>query len=124
MSSISIRRQSHPSDILAQARWCSSYLCRLRGLTFRRSLPDGEALLLVNPQQGRISASIHMWMVFFPLGVVWLDDQRRVVDKIKALPWKIYFPKQAARYILEATPAILERVELGDELVWSDVVQS
>ena len=124
MSSISIRRQSHPSDILVQARWCSSYLCRLRGLTFRRSLPDGEALLLVNAQQDRFSASIHMWMVFFPLGVVWLDDQKRVVDKIKALPWRIYFPKQAARYILESTPAILERVELGDELVWSDVVQS
>lgn len=123
MNSIIIRNQSHPSDVLVQARWCSSYLCRLRGLTFRRELPDGQGLLLVNSKQDRISASIHMWMVFFPLGVLWLDDHRRVVDKIKALPWKLYFPKQAARYILEASPAILDRVELGDELMWNDVVQ-
>lgn len=121
MNSISIRRKSHPSDVLVQARWCSTYLCRLRGLTFRRSLLDGQGLLLVNPKQDRVSASIHMWMVFFPLGVLWLDDQRRVVDKIMALPWRIYFPKQAARYILEASPVILDRVELGDELVWNDV---
>jgi len=120
MNTVSIRNQSRNAAILVNAHWCQSYLCRLRGLTFQRSLPDGQGLLLVNPTEGRISASIHMWMVFFPLGVVWIDGQGKVVDKVEALPWRIYFPKHAARYIIEASPAILSHVELGDQMAWSD----
>ena len=28
-----------------QAEYCTSYLCRLRGLTFRRTLPDGRVFV-------------------------------------------------------------------------------
>ena len=107
---------------VAHARWCASFLCRLRGLTFRRGLPAGEALLLVEKQASRLGASIHMWGVFFPLGVAWLDDDLVVVDCVVARPWRVYLPAAPARYILEGAPAMLESLAVGERLAFEDLV--
>lgn len=99
-----------------RARWCQSYLCRLRGLTFRRSLPEGTGLLLVDDKESISGAAIHMWAVFFPLGVVWIDAAKWVVDYTLARPWRVYMPKAPARYVLEGPPSMLEAITEGDAL--------
>jgi uncharacterized membrane protein (UPF0127 family) len=106
---------------IVRARWCASFLCRLRGLTFRRRLEPGEGLLLVDRSEGRVSASIHMWMVFFPIGVIWLNSEQEVVDRTVARPWRVYLPVAGAQYILEGEPGIIAGIEKGDRLVWQDV---
>jgi uncharacterized membrane protein (UPF0127 family) len=89
----------------------------LRGLTFRRSLPEDEGLLLDERVENAIASSIHMLFVFFPIAAIWLDSQFRVVDKTLARPFRLYYAsRQPARYVLEGTPALLERVEIGDQL--------
>lgn len=103
-----------------RARWCASFACRLRGLMFRRRLAPDEGLLLVERSAGRAQTAIHMAMVFFPLGVIWLDDSLRVVDKRLALPWRAYAPSAPARYILEGDPQVLECVAHGDALEFTD----
>jgi len=115
-----VRNRSHGEQPIVRARWCQSYLCRLRGLTFRRSLPDGMSLLLVNTKESRSEAAIHMWAVFFPLGVVWLDSSLRVVDCKIAQPWRVYLPVLPARYILEGPPSILDSITVGDVLEFID----
>ena len=102
------------------ARRCDSFACRLRGLTFRRSLPPGEGLLLVEATSGRAQTAIHMAMVFMSLGVVWLDEALRVVDVRLARPWRIYIPTTPARYVLEGGPGVLECVARGDQLELHD----
>jgi uncharacterized membrane protein (UPF0127 family) len=87
---------------------------------FRRRLAPDEGLLLVERSAGRTQTAIHMAMVFFPLGVVWLDNDRRVVDKRLALPWRAYAPSAPARYVLEGEPGVLECVADGDVLEFSD----
>jgi len=100
-----------------RARRCASFLCRLRGLTFRRRLGRDEALLLVGGREGRVEAAIHMLFVFFPIAVVWLDEEGRVVDRCLARPFRpLYVPRAAARDVLEGPPALLERIALGDVL--------
>jgi uncharacterized membrane protein (UPF0127 family) len=106
--------------LVIRARWCASFACRLRGLMFRRRLAPGEGLLLVERSAGRTQTAIHMAMVFFPLGVIWLDDRRQVVDTRVALPWRVYLPSNAARYVLEAEPGVLECVARGDVLEFLD----
>jgi len=88
---------------------------------FRRRLEPGEGLLLVNRSEGRLSASIHMWIVFFPIGVVWLNSEKEVVDCTIARPWRVYIPAARAQYILEGEPGIIEDIKKGDRLVWHDV---
>lgn len=113
-----VNRQSG-EVILPQVAWCESFACRLRGLMFRRELAAGEGLLLVERSASRSGAAIHMLFMAFAIGVVWLDAEFRVVDVTVAAPWRpIYVPRQPARYTLEAAPTILDRVSIGDELVF------
>lgn len=103
-----------------RARWCERFLCRLRGLTFRRALGEGEGLLLVDARETRAGSAIHMWGVWIALGVAWLDAQSRVVDRRLAQPWRLYLPAAPARFVLEGHPSMLDRLELGDCLEFED----
>ncbi|MEX0787783.1 MAG: DUF192 domain-containing protein [Anaerolineales bacterium] len=111
---IEIRNHSRQGPAGLRARWCESFACKLRGLTFRRVLPNDEALLLVESSEGRANTAIHMWFVFQPLGVVWLNSERRVVDVMVARPWRWYVPRTAARFVLEGTPELAFLFAVGD----------
>ena len=100
-----------------RARLCDTFLCRLRGLTFRRSLPEDEGLLFVESAESRVTTSIHMFFVFFSIGVVWLAADGTVVDAKLALPFRPYYaPRAPAKYYLEGTPELLSRVQIGEQL--------
>jgi uncharacterized membrane protein (UPF0127 family) len=102
-------------------RYCADFLCRLRGLTFRQRLGDDEGLLLVGRRESRLDAAIHMLFVFFPIAVVWLDGGRRVVDVQLARPFRpFYVPQAPAKDILEGPPALIESVDVGDRLHFSE----
>ena len=111
---------SRGGEQVVLARWCESYLCRLRGLTFRFGLPETRGLLLVGRTESISLAAIHMFGVFLSLGVIWLDSSQRVVDRVVARPFAVYKPGAPARYVLEGRPSILEGVSLGDELDFAD----
>ena len=103
--------------LLGRVSRCASFLCRLRGLTFRRHLGDDEGLLLVGRRESRADAAIHMFFVFFPIAAVWLDGGGRVVDVRMARPFRpLYVPRAPARDVLEGSPGLLERVRIGDQL--------
>ncbi len=96
---------------------CDTFLCRLRGLTFRRSLPDDEGLLFVESGESRVATSIHMFFVFFSIGVVWMAADGAVVDAKLAKPFRPYYaPCAPAKYYLEGTPALLSWVQVGERL--------
>ena len=117
---VRVHNRSRGNSLLIRSRWCDSFLCRLRGLTFRREIPDGEGLLLVERSEGRINTSIHMLFVFFSISVFWVSSDGVVVDKTLAKPWGFYTPKAAAQYILEASPRLLEEAQIGDQLEFID----
>ncbi len=96
---------------------CDTVLRRFRGLMFRRPLDEDEVYLFILPQEGRLEAAIHMFFVFFPIAVVWLDGGYRVVDKALARPWCPFCaPRRPARSFLEGHPSLLDRVAIGDEI--------
>jgi uncharacterized membrane protein (UPF0127 family) len=103
--------------LLGRVRRCATFLCRLRGLTFRRALGEDEGLLLVGKRLSRADAAIHMLFVFFPIAAVWLDAEGRVVDTALARPFgPFYAPSAPARDVLEGPPELLARVARGDRL--------
>ena len=98
-----------------RVRWCGSFACRLRGLTFRRHLDDDEGLLFVEDRESRLGTAIHMAFVFFSIGVVWLDGNFVVVDKVLARPFRpFYAPSAPAQYFLEGPPALLTWMRVGE----------
>jgi uncharacterized membrane protein (UPF0127 family) len=98
---------------------CESFLCRLRGLMFRSRLALDDGLLLVQMRDSRLNASIHMLFVFTDLAVIWINANHEVVDTVLARAWRpIYFPRQAAKYILEIHPDRLNEFKIGDEVTF------
>lgn len=88
---------------------------------FRRALEPGEGLLFVRKHESRIDSAIHMFFMRFSIAVIWLDAERRVVDTCLALPWRpSYAPARPAKYTIEAAPALLDQITIGDQLEWDD----
>jgi uncharacterized membrane protein (UPF0127 family) len=113
--------ETRDEQVLKRVCRCDSFLCRLRGLTFRRQLSDDEGLLLVGHRENRADTAIHMFFVFFSIAVVWLDENGQIVDARLARPFRpLYVPLAPARDVLEGPPALLERVQIGERLVIRD----
>jgi uncharacterized membrane protein (UPF0127 family) len=103
--------------LLDSVRWCSSHLCRLRGLQFHRSLKPGEGLILAKSKDTIKASSIHMFFVFFPITAVWINGEGIVTNAELAKPWRPYYASPLpARYVLETTPDFLERIMVGMRL--------
>jgi len=78
------------------------------GLMFRKRLPKGKGMLFDFHYSDRHG----IWTLFmrFPIDVYFLDDEGKIINKIKnAIPfsifrpsaWKIYRPKKPCRYAVE-----------------------
>jgi uncharacterized membrane protein (UPF0127 family) len=111
--------------ILPRTRWCQDSWCHFKGLQFRGSLPSDEGLLFVYTSESVMNTSIHMLNVFFSIAVVWLDAQGVVVDKKLAKPFRLaYVPQKPAQYFIEANVDLLDRVQVGDQIQFDEVVLS
>ncbi len=114
---LAVHNESRREEWPLRVRVCRSFLCRLRGLTWRRRLPPEQALLLVGGRESRVDTAIHMVFVFFPIAAIWLDAEGGVVDAQLARPFRpLYVPRGRARDVLEGDPTLLERVAVGDRL--------
>jgi uncharacterized membrane protein (UPF0127 family) len=118
---MAVWNETRGKRLLARVRHCASFSCRLRGLTWRQSLDEDEGLLLVGKRESRTDAAIHMFLVFCPIAAIWLDRNGQVVDAQLARPFRpLYIPRAPARDVLEGPPALLEQVQIGDQLRLGD----
>jgi uncharacterized membrane protein (UPF0127 family) len=85
---------------------------RALGLLGRSELPSGEGILL------RPAGSVHTFFMRFPIDVVFLDGDGRVLRIASAVaPWRAA-AQRGARAVLELTAGECERrgVDVGDRL--------
>ena len=104
--------------IADRVAYCDTRQSRGRGLIGRKTLAEGEGLLMVLPpyQQGRrhLWVSIHMLFVPFPLAAAWLDERGKVAYARLALPWRPYYSSpHPAWYTLELHPRWLDCLRPG-----------
>ena len=72
---------------------CDTKVKSIRGLMFRPK--KYKAILPAVP--------IHMWFVFYPLELRWLDEKRKIIKKEIAKPFalKTFRPPKKAKFLLE-----------------------
>jgi uncharacterized membrane protein (UPF0127 family) len=117
-----VHNLSRPTAKPVLARYCATFFCRLRGLTFRHSLPATEGLLLVQKRDSRLDAAIHMLGVFMDLGIAWINSNEEVVDIRLARAWRpMYTPIAPARYVLEISPLRLADFQIGDKIRFEEI---
>jgi uncharacterized membrane protein (UPF0127 family) len=62
---------------------------------------------------------LHMFFVFFPIDVLFLNSKKQVVEKARLLPFTLYFPSKPCRYILELSfPGFSEKAKIKDTLAF------
>lgn len=108
---VKIRKSTIEADV------ASNFWTQMVGLSFSKK----RNMLFTMPFNDRWS----FWMfgVRYPLKMVFIDKEKKVVDVKEAEPlswnlrtWRTYVPKEPCKYVLE-TPFKL-RIRTGDRLSW------
>jgi uncharacterized membrane protein (UPF0127 family) len=88
-----------------------TFRLRLLGLMFRPSLPQGEGLLI------RPCRAVHTHFMRFPIDLVFVDGDNRVVHLIPAMaPWKLSPTVREAEAVLELPAGAAGATAVGDQL--------
>jgi uncharacterized membrane protein (UPF0127 family) len=109
-----IYNRTRQTTLATDGRYAQGYLARLRGLMFRKELPEGEALLL-EPE-----SSIHTFFMRFPIDVLYLDRSYQVLRADAAMPPNRIGPlvTRGCHAVLELPPGTIAatRTEVGDQI--------
>lgn len=96
-----------------------SFADRVRGLSKQQSIGESEGLLFFFP-----SMDTHgIWMkdMYFPIDIIWLDEDLRVVDIKKnadpssytsAIDAEVFSPRTPSRYVLEVSAGFSDKNNL------------
>lgn len=106
--------------IIKKIKLADTELKQAIGLMFSRRSKFNYCLIFTRPTSSILGSSIHMMFVFYPITVIFLDENKKVVDiKKKAIPFWFYAPKKPAKYILEMpTSTNLSFVKVNDRFKW------
>ena len=121
MTVVKISSTNHPEQIAPStsitAKVCDTFISRLKGFMFQRTIQSNEALLFENKSESRLDAAIHMFFMKFDIAVFWLDKNNQLVDKKIARKWRpIYYPLHPAKMILETHTGNFDFIDIGDRV--------
>lgn len=109
-----IKNKTKKFEIIKKTKLCKSIFYKGFGLMFRIRKPDFGMVFLFGSER---RADLHMLFVFFPIDVLFLDKNKKVVDiKKNFKPFTYYAPKVKAEFVIELPVGKLGKTELGDEI--------
>ena len=100
-------------EVGSRVIWAVGFWSRLRGLLGRLHLAAGEGCFLLP------ASSVHMMGMLFPIDVVFLDKENRVIKMAPHLsPWFGLAWARGARAVLELPVGTIQKygIELGERL--------
>ncbi len=104
--------------LIANVKVCNNFFSKFRGLMFSRKLKKNEGILLISDKESILETSIHMLFVFFKIDVVWINNDKKIVDiKRNVKPFKLFIgSKEKAKYVLEVANDEIKNLKIGDKL--------
>jgi uncharacterized membrane protein (UPF0127 family) len=123
VKNIKVINQTQQTSKPILAKYCQSFFCQLRGLMFKKNIPDDQGLLLVQSSDSKVNSSIHMMFMRMDLAVIWINSDYTVVDRVLAHRWKlVYFPSYPAKYVLETGISHIDEFSIGDKVYFEDSI--
>jgi uncharacterized protein len=84
------------------------------GLMFKRNFKNKFLIFIFKKE---IFVPLHMFFVFFPIDVIFLNKDKIVVEiKNNFKPFTYYNPIKKAKYVIEAEKNIFKNVKLDDKI--------
>lgn len=82
-----------------EAKICKTSLSKAKGLMFSRKKKDKGLIFAFKKER---LVSLHMFFVFYPIDVLFLDNNKKVVEiKRSFKPFTFYTPRNKAKYLIE-----------------------
>ena len=113
MLTLKIINKSSNRTIAEKAILADSFISRLVGLLNRRSLPEGEALIITRCK------SIHMFFMRFAIDAIFVDKNNYVVGLVSNIkPFQLSPVFLSSSYVIEAPVGtiIKAKVSIGDNI--------
>ena len=96
---------------------CDTFFSKFRGLMFTRKAEQALVFRFAKEQK----TPLHMFFVFYPIDVVYLNSDRIIVElKPYLRPFSLYFPKNKARYVLELPAGYIQEHALAAGSLFTD----
>ena len=90
---------------------CKNIFSQTRGLMFSSK----KTLVFVFPSERYVP--LHTFFVFFPISVLFLDQNKRIVEQTVMKPFTFYSPKHTAKYVVELPTKT--KIKTGETVIFS-----
>lgn len=114
-----IKNTSKNKVLAKDIKICKNIFAKCKGLIFSRKIIDRGLVFIFNKEKKH---SIHMLFVFFPIDVLWLDKNKKVIDiKENFKPFSLLAkPKKKAKFIVELPAGTIKnsRTHIGNKIIW------
>ncbi|MBC7085137.1 MAG: DUF192 domain-containing protein [Methanomethylovorans sp.] len=97
--------------LASDVEFAEGIISQTRGLMFRKSIAEKYALVFIlsTPK----SVSVHMFFVFFPIDVLFLDSEKKILKTARLKPWiGLARSPENTKYIIEMHVGSIERHRL------------
>ncbi len=102
---------------IKDAIFCKSLLSKGMGLMFRLK---PTPMVFCFPESRKVS--LHMFCVFFPIDVLYLDSEKKVIElKENLMPFGFYMPKNKANFVVELPKHSIRenKIKLGESITFA-----
>ncbi len=102
--------------LINKIKLCKNFLNKSIGLILHKKLNDKGLVFICKKEKKK---SLHMIFVFFPIDVLYLNKNKRVIEMKKNFkPFSFYIPEKKAKYILELPEGTIgkTKTEIGDKI--------
>ena len=102
-------------------KFADNFFKRAKGLMFSSRNNFNYSLIFDLERNTVLGASIHMFFVFFPINLIFVDENKKIVEiKRNLKPFQIYNPKHCCRYIIELPIEFdIKSTTVSDLLSWN-----
>ena len=111
--------KSDGKAIASDVEFAKSLVSQTRGLMFRKKISDDYALVFVLAKPRLIS--IHMLFVRFPIDVLFLDENKRIVKTARLRPWTgLASSSEKIKYMIEMPEGSIQKngLVVGERLTF------
>ncbi|MCZ7405341.1 MAG: DUF192 domain-containing protein, partial [Candidatus Methanoperedens sp.] len=77
----------------------------------RKNIPSDYSMIFILKKPS--SVSIHMLFVFFPIDVIFLDEEKRIKGLSTLKPWLGFKTMKNVRYVIEMKAGTIEKFNIS-----------
>jgi len=99
------------SVIAKNIEFAGSLASKIKGMMFRKSIPDDYAMIFTFERPASID--VHMLFVFFPLDIIFLDKDKKISGYARLKPWLGYKAMKNIMYIIEMKAGTIEKYSIS-----------